>query len=75
MVIPNILLCLEDCIVLVLRLKDFEKKNILISKVIIMLSFMDDISRNGFITIEAFTELNRKSLDLAGLRQTYRFRT
>ena len=54
---------------------DFEKKNMLINKVIIIPIFIDVTNSDGSIIIEASTELNRRSLDLAGLRQTHRFRT
>ena len=55
--------------------KDLEKKNILKNRIVIIPTFMEETSSSGFITIETSTELNRRSLDLAGLRQTHRFRT
>jgi len=54
---------------------DLEKKKILTSNVTIILAFMDNIINSGFTIIEDPTESNRKSLDLAGLRQTYDSRT
>jgi len=56
-------------------INELEKKKILTSKVIIILAFIDNIINSGFTIIENPTELNRRSLDLAGLRQTHESRT
>ena len=54
---------------------ELEKKKMLTIRVIIILAFIDNIINRGFIIIETLTESNRKSLDLAGLRQTHESRT
>ena len=59
----------------ILVTKDLERKKILTSRTITIIILMEDTNSKGFITIEISTELNRRSLDLAGLRQTYRSRT
>lgn len=59
----------------ILVMKDLERKKILTSRTITIIILMEDTNSKGFITIEISTELNRRSLDLAGLRQTYRSRT
>ena len=45
-----------------------KRKNMLTKRVNTIPRLIDEVSRNGFITIEASTESNRESLDLAGLR-------
>ena len=59
----------------ILVMKDLERKKILTSRTITIIILMEDTNSKGFITIEMSTELNRRPLDLAGLRQTYRSRT
>ena len=54
---------------------ELEKKKMLTIRVIIILAFIDNIINRGFIIIETLTESIRKSLDLAGLRQTHESRT
>lgn len=71
-IIPEALLRVKGFILVE---NDLEKKKMPTIKVIIILAFMDNITNKGFTIIETPTELNRKSLDLAGLRQTHESRT